>query len=351
MKALRPVVNLTAFVVCVFLLISLPAAAQDADDKPLFASHDVLSVRIEAPLTTLMKERPEEEYLDGTFAVTAEDGSQQVFDLKLRTRGKFRRQKSTCNFAPVRLNFRKKQVEGSVLAGQDKLKLVTHCQTKRSRYEQLVLREYLTYRILEVLTDKSFGARLMRIEWVDTEKEDPFTRWGFVIEDEDDIGERLGMTRLESSGLNYGDLDPAQTNLIMMYEYLIGNTDFSLIRGPEEGDCCHNATPFSAGGPAFSIPYDFDHAGFVNAPYAEPNPSFRIRSVRTRVYRGRCSNNDKLDGTIDYFLSKRDVIMAIVDDVELEDRHRKEVVGYLDDFFEEISDPEQIERRFVRGCS
>lgn len=349
MKNRRPLVGLTGALSLAFLLNSPPLAGQE--DKPLFASHDVLNVRIEAPLTTLMRERPDEEYLDGTFAIVADDGSEQSFDLKLRTRGKFRREKRTCGFAPVRLNFRRKQVEGSVLAGQDKLKLVTHCQTRRSRYEQLVLREFVTYRILQELTDKSFGARLMRITWVDTEKDDPFERWGFVIEDEDDIGARIGLTRLASSGLNYADLDPVHTNMIMLYQYLVGNTDFSLIRGPEQNKCCHNATPFSDGGPAMSIPYDFDHAGLVNAPYAEPNPQFNIRSVRIRVYRGRCSNNDILGDTIAYFQSKRADIMAVVDEVPLDDNNRKQVVGYLDDFFDVIGDPALIERRFIRECS
>jgi hypothetical protein len=324
---------------------SIELAAQEGT-APLFSSHDVLAVTIEAPITTLMRERPEEEYLDGKFTV---DG--QTFDLKLRTRGNFRRQKANCPFAPIRLNFQKGQVGDSVLAGQDKLKLVTHCNTRRGNYDQLVLREYLTYRILQALTDKHFGARLMRITYVDTEGEDPIERWGFVIEDEDDIGARLGYEKLEVDTLSYRDLDASQTTLISVYQYLIGNTDFSFVRGPEGSDCCHNSVPFSDGTVTYPIPYDFDHAGLIDAPYAKPAPQFNIRSVKTRVYRGRCPYNDNLPETFEYILSKRGEIEAAVAEVEgLDKGNRREVDKYLEQFFDVISDPKKFDRQLVRKC-
>ena len=346
-----PLIRLTGLLGSMFLAIS-PVAGAQTGVQPLFASKSVLDVRIDAPITRLMKERPDEEYLDGTFSYTDAAGQNNTFDLKLRTRGKFRRQPSTCQFAPIRLNFKKGQLEGTDFDGQDKLKLVTHCQTKSKRYEQLVLREYLTYRIMQTLTDHSFSSRLMRITYADTEGDEPFTRYGFVIEDEDDIGVRLGLTKLNSSGLSYSELDDAHANMVILYEYLIGNTDFSLVRGPIENDCCHNASPFSDGQISKSIPYDFDHAGLIDAPYAKPNPQFKTNSVRTRVYRGRCSNNEILPDTLSYFLSKQAEIMALVDELtDLDKKNRKQVVGYLDGFFEIISDPKKIERNLIKKCS
>jgi len=347
----RPLIYLTGLLCSMFLAIS-PSASGQTGVQPLFSSHSVLDVRIDAPITRLMKERPDVEYLDGTFSYTDAAGQDHNFDLKLRTRGKFRRQTSTCRFAPIRLNFKKGQLADSDFDGQDKLKLVTHCQTKSKRYEQLVLREYLTYRIMQTLTDHSFSSRLMRITYADTEGDEPFTRYGFVIEDEDDIGVRLGLTKLNSSGLSYSELDDAHANMVILYEYLIGNTDFSLVRGPTENDCCHNASPFSDGQIAKSIPYDFDHAGLIDAPYAKPNPQFKTNSVRTRVYRGRCSNNEILPDTLSYFLSKQAEIMALVDELtDLDKKNRKQVVGYLDDFFEIIADPKKIERNLIKKCT
>ena len=161
-----------------------------------------MTVTIEAPLTTLMRDRPDEEYLVGKFSFHADDGTEKTVDLKVRTRGEYRRQKKHCDFAPIRLNFRTEELEDTVLAGQDKLKMVTHCRSKRKRqYEQLLLREFLAYRILNVITEKSFRVRLLQINYIDTEGADPMTTLGFVIEEYVAVAERNGMV-----SVNTGDI-------------------------------------------------------------------------------------------------------------------------------------------------
>ena len=345
----RLVISLTGIIAAMFL--SNPEAVAANEGKPLFAAHEVIEARVEAPLKTLMKTRPEEEYLDGSFIYLDDDGSEHGFDLKLQTRGRYRRQKSTCNFPPVRLNFRKGQVKGSLFDGQDKLKLVTHCQNRRTKYEQLVLREYLAYRILQVLTDASFSARLMHITWIDTEGAAPLVRYGFVIEDDDDIADRMGLEKLESDGLSYAELEPRQANLVNVFEYLIGNTDFSLIRGPANDHCCHNAVPFAGADGVLAVPYDFDFSGLVDAPYAEPNPRFKIRNVRTRIYRGRCSNNVILSQTLTHLQERKQEIYGIVDGLAFDKKNRKQVIGYLDSFYELAANPKKVNRELVKECS
>lgn len=329
-------------------------AADEVVSQPLFETHDLMTVRIEAPLTTLVKDRPDKEYLDGTLSYLDSAGIEHTLDLKLRTRGITRRKKTICNFPPIRLNFRKKQVEGTEFGGQDKLKLVTHCQSRKSSFEQLVLREYLAYRILQLLTDKSFSARLMRITYVDTEsKDEPSVKYGFVIEDIDNLGNRIGMKDAKLSGIRADELDRQHANLISVYQYLIGNTDFSLILGPADKSCCHNSVLFSSGGaPYTAIPYDFDYSGIVDAPYAVPNPRFKSRSVKQRFYRGRCMNNDLLDGTFAYFREKEAEIRELVDGLDgLTNNSKKDIQNYLSRFFKDISDPKMKDRRFISQCS
>lgn len=340
--------RLTALTGLVFLLFSQPTHAQ-----ALFTDDSILQVRIEAPLETLSGERPDDEYLDGSLSYTEADGRMQRFDVRLQTRGRFRRQRSTCPFPPVRLNFKTGDLVGSLLEGQDKLKLVTHCNTRRDQFEQLVMREYLAYRILNSLTDKSFRTRLLHITYVDTENDnESFTRYGFVIEDDDDVGKRIGMESMKTAKLNYSDVDQAHTNMISVFQYLIGNTDYSLIRGPADDDCCHNAVPFSDGSLVWPVPYDFDFSGLVDAPYADPAPQLKIRSVRTRVYRGRCSNNDILDETLGAIRAKKEEIYGLVNALpDLDDRNRRQVTQYLDSFFRVAEDEKRIEREFVRECS
>jgi hypothetical protein len=341
------------------LIFSLGTDAQENDADggyafaPLFAEHSPLQVTIEAPLKMLMKERPDKDYLEGTFSYTKDDGTQQVFDLKLRTRGNFRRKKETCNFAPIRLNFRKKQLKDTIFDGQDKLKLVTHCQQNKDSFEQLVLREYLAYRILQVLTPRSFAVRLMHINYVDTQGLGPRLKYGFVLEDDDDVADRVGMKAVKRGNVKHADLDRRQENLVEVFQYLIGNTDFSLVQGPADDDCCHNSMLLSKteGPPYTPLPYDFDFAGLVNAPYAAPNPRFRLRSVRSRLYRGLCSNNDLLPETFRLFLAKKAAVYAIVEELDMfSGQSRRSTINYLDTFFETITDPKMIALQFTGKC-
>lgn len=337
------------------LLLAAPFSdAQEEGLAPLFTNHALLDVTIEAPLTTLMSERPDEEYLEGAFRYVGDDGAEQSLDLKIRTRGNFRRQADICDFTPIRLNFRKKQVKDTLFHGQDKLKLVTHCQNSVSYYEQLLLREYLAYRFLQTLTNRSFSVRLFRINYVDTEGEDPMTRLAFVIEDNDDVADRLGMKSVKIDEISHADLEPEHESLVNLFQYLIGNTDFSLIKGEEDDDCCHNSELLSVTGeaPYIPLPYDFDFAGIVNAPYAFSHPQFRLRTVRQRLYRGVCSQNDLLPDTIQYFLEHREAMYAIIDELApLKSRSRRDVTRYLDGFFKVIASPGDVKARLINRCN
>lgn len=345
--------------VAAFILLAAMAHAEQhpsehtPDIARLFANDSLLEVTIEAPLTTLMRERPEEEYLSGTFSFTGDNGAQRKFDLKLRTRGKFRRLKERCDFAPIRLNFRKDQVRDTVFAGQDKLKLVTHCQNSTAKYEQLVLREYLAYRILGLLTSKSYGVRLLQINYINSESTRTITKPGFVIEDDENVARRNNMKTIKTSGISNLDLDRKQMNVVHVFQYMIGNTDYSLFKAEPGNDCCHNSDLMSATdeAPFTPLPFDFDFAGIVNAPYAKPNIQFNIHSVRTRYYKGLCKNNDLLPGTLQLFLDKRDAVYAVVDEVELlSSRNKRNVSRYLDSFYNRISNPNSIATNLTKRC-
>lgn len=355
------ITRLTRLVVAILVLLfaGAHASAQDAryvpltGETPLFSENSLLEVTITAPLTTLMEERPDEEYLAGTFSLATDEGEERILDLKLRTRGKYRRDKSHCDFTPIRLNFKKDQLFDTVLAGQDKLKVVTHCRSRDPRFDQLVLREYLAYRIFNLLTDKSYRVRLMRINYVDTEAEATRTRLGFVIEDDDHVAQRNGMQVVKRDNLEAEDLDLEQQNLVDVFQYMIGNTEYSLHVSEPNDDCCHNTDLMSVDGekPYTPLPYDFDFAGLVSAPYAEPNPRYKLRHVRQRLYKGLCSNNDRLAGTVQRFLDRKDAVFELVDQLDgLNGKSRKQVVAYLNTFYKRIADPRSVRVRLEYKC-
>ena len=137
-----------------------------------------------------------------------------------------------------------------------------------------------------------------------------------------------------------------------MFQYFLGNTDFSPIAAAPGDDCCHNQSLLAPEtGKYYTVPFDFDRTGWVNAEHAVPNPRFRLRSVQERLYRGRCVNNEHLRKTLQLFRDRRGDIEALLDEqAELRPVTRRYLRSYCDDFYEIIDDPERLERRLIRSC-
>ena len=339
------------------LLLTLSSAAF-ADDKndapadvPLFEDDEIVTVTITAPFEEIMKTRSLEEELPATFVYQDTlSGKDISLDIKIRARGKFRRQKENCAFPPLRVNFRKSNT--TLFANSDKLKLVTHCRNRSNAYEQTVYKEYLAYRILNVLTDWSFRARLLQVRYIEASNgEEIASAPAFLIEDDEQLAERIGMKRDEAESTSIESLDAAHTNLASVYQYLIGNTDFSPIKGPPGESCCHNYVLMRNDGTQISVPYDFDNTGFANPPHARPNPRFGLANVKQRMYRGRCVNNDQLETTFQLFRDNKEEIYSLVNNLQgLSNRERKKTIRYMDGFYKIINSERQVNYRFVKAC-
>lgn len=344
-------------IVCIAVAaVALPsmAAGNDAESQPLFESSEVLRVQIEAPLTTVMRDRSSDENQDGLFHFTTVSGTRQTLDLKLRTRGNYRRKAEHCEFAPLRLNFSKSQVVGTLFEGQDKLKLTTHCDNSRRAHEKSVLLEYLAYRMFNEVTNLSFRVRLLQVDYIDTDRESKTrTKYAILVEDEEALYRRIGMQFAAITSASVEQLDPQHTALVTVFEYLIGNTDFSPLRGAANEFCCHNVVLVSEPGSALlPIPYDFDMSGLVDAPYASPNPKLKIEKVTQRLYRGYCIHNGLLDSSIGILAEKRNAFESLVAEQEgLLSGSRRTAAQYIDKFYDRVSSASDIERNLVKECS
>jgi hypothetical protein len=330
-------------------LVALFARADDAGD-PLFQSNEVLEATLTATFSELGDER-DAEYVEATFELHSGGDDSQVFDVKIRPRGHLRLE--TCKLPPLWLNFKKSQVKGTLFHKQDKMKLVVHCGDT-IRYEQAVLREYLAYRILNLATPYSFRVRLLRLRYIDSAAErDEQVRYAFLLEHKNRLGKRIGAKDLKIEETSLEALQPDHLNLTSLFQYLIGNTDFSPIAPAPYDECCHNYELFARKGEELliAIPYDFDQAGFVNAPYAIPAEQFGIESVRERVFRGRCVNNDYIDASIARFQEARDDIFQLLETHEgMTKLTRSSLVRYVNLFYKIIDDPGRTESRMTRQC-
>ena len=332
---------------------NLEVAANANESAPLFESHEPIKIRIRGPLKKLRRERSDEEELDAVAIWQEADGRTIEADIGIRARGNYRRRRETCTFPPIRLNFKTSTIEGTLFHGQDKLKLVTHCRDRSRQYRQAVLREYLTYRLFNTMTDLSYRVRRLEVTYEDTEsKRNDYESIAFVIEHKDGLSARTGLPILSLPRTYLRDLDPAYTNLTSIFQYMIGNTDFSPIKGATDADCCHNVNLFGeAGGVIFPVPYDFDMSGMIDADYASPNPRFRLRNVQQRLYRGRCAFNAHVPATIQAFQDKRDELYALVDNAEFMDKSsRTKMQRYLGSFFKIIDNDKDVNKRIIEAC-
>jgi hypothetical protein len=317
----------------------------------LFATPEPLVFTLETDFKRLLRDRGADRKEHGaTLRYVAESGDTVSLPVDLRTRGIFRLKQ--CVFPPLRLDFPESRVRGTTFTGQDKLKLVTHCDGGQTLYEQNVLQEYVLYRIFNVLTERSFRARLARVTYRDTTGHDqPFTRYGILLEAEGQLARRLGDTIITSASVHDLLIEPEDATLVAMFQYLIGNTDWSIWGLHNITIVRDTARAGARAGALFAIPYDFDFAGVISAPYAVPAPQLPIKMVRERLYRGFCRPDSVLLSVLARFRAAKDSIYTLYRSVpDLSARNVKRALDYFDAFYGTINDPRAVQREFVRGC-
>ena len=331
---------------------SAVAAAAAEETDPLFASHDVLAITLSGPIRSISRDKSTvPEYQPGTLTF-AHEGEQRTVEIGIRPRGKSRRDRSLCSFPPLRLDLPKKAMAGTVFDNQNKLKLVTHCQSGK-RGHPYVYREYLAYRMLNLLTPDSFKVRLLTIDYVDEDRGGKtMTQPGFLIEHKKRLAKRRGAELGNVERLNPAQLDPAGASLAELYQFLISNTDFSFIAGPEDDVCCHNAVLLLLpGGQYLPVPYDFDVAGLIDAPYAVPQTALGQDDVKDRVFRGFCRPQPYLADAVARMHTLRDEVYAVINGLQdFNERHRQQVVRFVENFYAILDDDQRFERKIGGAC-
>ncbi len=333
-------------------LLSIQAHSQAV--TPLFAAEEPLTAVLSAPLYQMIRQKDQDSrlYMDGKWAYKLEDGNIKRLDLKVRSRGNFRR--VNCDLPPLRLNFRKKALAGTVYDGQNKLKMVGPCG-RSDKYQQLVYVEYLSYKLFELLSDYHFKVRLVDVSYADTDQQyKPWISTNFLIEDVGDMAARYQRKEAKLAEPLREDYDLGQTALVELFQLMIGNTDYSTLRSRGGEDCCHNGKLINLKDHhkgLIPVPYDFDSSGIVNAPYAEPPANLPIKRVRSRFFTGWCKQDHHFMAAIEHVSARREQAMALFQEFEpLTPRYRKSALGYLEDFYKMIDDPGTVEKKILERC-
>lgn len=336
-----------------FAAAATPASAQ----ARLFSEDTQLNVSIEAPLNKLIRAaKNSTDPFPGTFTLHPASGAAQLFPMQISARGFTRRTGDFCNFPPLKLDFDRPALQGTLMQGQNKLKLVTHCRPQAAYEQQLVL-EYTAYRLYNAVTPLSFRVRPLQVTYHDTDGQRPdVTKFGFVIEDADELAKRNGRVELEvqPNQVSSTQLDAPASALYALFQFMIGNLDWEYVTGPPGDTCCHNSKILAREGATsghMPVPYDFDFSGFVDAPYAVPPDSINVPSVRARYYRGFCRTNDQLSAAAAVMRDHRAAFAAVIaGEARLTAGNRERSQKYIDDFFEILDNPTRFEREITRRC-
>lgn len=311
----------------------------------LFGSNDVLNIKLTGSLRELFNDREDDaKYHEIIVSYLDKDGKTISIPARAKTRGNFRRKLGDCDYPPIWIDFSEnKNQPPSLFSGQGKIKLVMPC-----RGEELVVREYLLYRLYNLITEKSFRARLIKLETEDTRRKksvEPF--YAMLLEEDKQMAARNHSILVKHPMLR-GQSTEKETFLKMaVFEYLIGNTDWSVEY--QQNIRLLAADSLSLPG---TVPYDFDHAGLVDAPYAQPAEELKMQSVRERRYRGYCINDMNEFTPVIYFYNnlKKNIYSLYSNCTFISSKYLKSTLKYLDEFYNTINDSKKLREEFGYPC-
>ncbi len=310
-----------------------------------FQRNDILKMTLTTATKQLVNKKFKEEWQPIKLSFQDSAGTDMEWEAKVRTRGNIRKQ--VCYYPPLKLKLKKKWlVENGLDSSFNDLKLVVGCK-KGDFYGKLVLKEYLVYKLYEELTGISFRTQLAEINFIDTEnKWKPFTTYAFLIENEDEMATRLNAKCAKPKRLRSKYLYADQLDKMTLFEYMIGNTDWSAIGS-------HNVRIIKCKDYSLPLPiaYDFDYAGLVDAPYAVHGKGIDLEHVTQRLYLGMCREKGTLEKQIPLFQEKKAAFYKIIEDFpHLAAKDKKTMINYLDEFYDILNSPKAFRRNIAELC-
>jgi hypothetical protein len=287
---------------------------------------EVLDITIITNLQAIADKHSEVKH-PATLSFVDAGGVLQQWEVKLSARGKFRRMRCT-EIPPLKINFDKDELREAGLTKFDDLKLVNECLEDGEAARETLLKEYLAYQLYHEITPESFRVQFLNITYTDVHTGESIVRAGFIIEDAAQLSDRIGAKKVEQErGFRAAQFNATQFQRMALFQYWIGNSDWSAIFG-------RNIKVLEKDGQLIAIPYDFDFAGMVDAPYATPNSNYGLTSVQQRAYIGFETEVKAMEESIQQLVSMRAALKKVVKNQKLLSRaSRREVWKYLVTYF------------------
>jgi hypothetical protein len=315
------------------------------ENSELFSSNELLKISLRFNITEYKKNRSDIDYLDAILTYHTSNNDSINKAIKVRSRGVFRR--SYCDFPPLMLNFKTKDTVKGEFYKINKLKMVTQCFTGN---EEALLKEYLVYKLYNVLTVNSLRVRLIRVTYINTFKQQkPVSEYAFIIEPVELLAKRLNAVEVRTNNLNQKKIKPDMMDRMAIFNYMIGNTDWSV---PIQ----HNVLILSQGHSerpdlGAIVPFDFDFSGLVYTNYSAPFEGLRIKSVRERLYLGICRNEEVYINALREFLNRKDEFYKVINEFPyLNKKSKKDMTLYLNGFFNGFDKRNSLAKKILNDC-
>jgi hypothetical protein len=177
-----------AFILVMLVSKSGPVTQQPFLEKGLFESDGILNITLKGNLRDVLNDRSNlPKNFPLVLSYNKEDSAEINMTVQVRTRGHFRRLKENCSYPPLLIQF---PTEGphlsTVFSEQKKIKLVMPCKG-----EDYLIREWLAYKIYNLVTPKSFRARLVKVKLDDDRNKKSVTPfYGILLEEAKQMARR-----------------------------------------------------------------------------------------------------------------------------------------------------------------
>jgi hypothetical protein len=346
------------FTLCLVTITSGIVLA-DTQVPLLFESDSVLELTMPVNFDSLCRpsESPDCDYTPTEMIYQNAAGQEVSVPVSIRSRGGWRASQTNCQIPTLFVRFSEEDTTGTPFEGQSLLALNSHCgkgissENVRSprlpdEFERYVINEYLGYRLFNLVTQVSLRPQLARIRY--TNPDNPrldFTHDAFFIEHFDSLARRHNAELLPENSFDAARLDPEAADQMALFQYMIGNTDWSII---EQDNVILLLFP---DGRQVPVLFDLDMSGLVNAHYAVPASHLPINSVKQRYYMGFCHSETDWDALFTRFAILQNADMSLIAEVPgLGGGDRRMVGSYLDSFFKTLNSRDARESRIVNAC-
>lgn len=316
-------------------------------ENALFGPDDPLQITLTFDIQGFQRTKSKEEYHDAVISIKFNEKDSITQDIRIKARGFMRLR--YCDFPPIMLNLKGVDFPIDGIPNQKKLKLVTYCK-KSPVFETYVLKEYLVYKLYNLLTPYSLGARLVQVKYIDINKPDKaYTAYGFLIEDLDKMAERNNSIVVEFLNIKQTDMIPIYMARTAIFQYMIGNTDWAVMSQ-------HNIKVLKSldmiTAQTIPVPYDFDFSGFVETPYAAPAPALPIKYVTERYYMGMCVPDEDLIKVLDEFKELEVQFLETINNFEfVSASSRKKASKYIESFYKLYKNQNTLINTFKNSCA